>query len=200
MIFSIKRHWVFHLLIVYRAAAAFIRLVSPRAAAKWLSSFPSTEPMRWFKDEEGEVEGRPWFWDFSVTRLLFARPARFAFFCIAYFSLCRSRHRTHFVADPLSPNAAHWRKFLHPLHHLISTPFSTKTHTVTSHAVHNPLFWRGIMCDVPSSLLTAARPFSIKLDAEQMRSLPHMTQRFLPPTALEPPDTSPDPRLRDFDK
>jgi len=68
----------------------------------------------------------------------------FSSFWAAYFSLCLSRHRTHLVANPLSPKAAQGRKFLHPLHHLISRPDDATTQTFTSHSVHKPLFWVGM--------------------------------------------------------
>ena len=49
------------------------------------------------------------------------------------------------MARPLSPNAAHGRKFLHPLHHLISRPVDVTIHTFTSHKVQSPLFWVGMI-------------------------------------------------------
>ena len=136
--------------------------------------------------------------------LLFANGTIY-FFADLYFSLWRSRQRTHLVASPFSPKPAQGRKFLHPLHHLISIPFDVMTQIVTSHAVHSPLFCFGIMWAVPSSfssvlsspllllptsvpLRATYRPlwFCIRLAAEQIRSLPHMTQ-FLRPSVFDVP-------------
>ena len=67
----------------------------------------------------------------------------------------------------------HGRKFLQPLHHFTSIFSSICSQTVTSHCVHTPLFWRGMICVVSTSCLR--RPA-----AKHTRSLPHMTQCFLP--------------------
>lgn len=117
-------------------------------------------------------------------------------FCVAYFSFCRFRHRTHFVAKPLSPNAAHGRKFLHPLHHLISKlSWSLTNQTATSHTVHTPLFWRGIICvdrsfpvvvgssgDGTNVVRGRRPPILLLLDitAEHKRSCPHITHGLVP--------------------
>ena len=86
------------------------------------------------------LTGKTYFFAFVTMRAF-----SFSSFWRAYFSRWRSRQRKHLVANPLSPKAAHGRKFLHPLHHLISSPLLETTHTFTSHNVHKPLFCVGMM-------------------------------------------------------
>jgi hypothetical protein len=129
--------------------------------------------------------------------LIVMRVFSFSSFCKAYFSRWRSRHRRHFVARPLSPNAAHGRKFLQPLHHLISVPVVTTTQTLTSHKVQRPLFCVGMMAYPLLSpmrscplLLLGARPcspppclpvhFFVLFPDEHWQALPHMTQQRMP--------------------
>lgn len=117
----------------------------------------------------------------------------FSSFCSAYFSLCRSLQRTHFVARPLSPKAAQGRKFLQPLHHLIWRPVCVTIHTLTSQRVHRPLFWVGMMANpFPVAfgmflLLPNGRrdvgilsPFFCFPPWEQGHAWPHMTQQRIP--------------------
>ncbi len=76
------------------------------------------------------------------------------------------------MARPLSPKAAHGRKFLQPLHHLISSPLVTTTQTLTSHNVQRPLFCVGMM-----ALLVS---FLALFPLEHGQPLPHMTQQRTP--------------------
>ena len=133
----------------------------------------------------------------------------FSFFCKAYFSLCRSRQRTHLVARPFSPKEAHGRKFLQPLHHLIWSKSgwreqaeSITTHTFTSQLVHNPLFCYGIMgvgCKWEAPVLAAccwalccklARDF---LPWDTGHIFPHITQIFEIVAPLLSPEFRPNP-------
>ena len=120
---------------------------------------------------------------FALTVPFISLAFSFSSFWRAYFSLWRSRHLKHFVASPLSPNAAHGLKFLQPLHHLICRPDSFTTHTLTSQYVQRPLFWAGIIArwltcsDLPWNDLAL---FLLVLGLDRLRDCPHMTQHFMP--------------------